>query len=386
MLASERRELREAAREFAEGEIAPRASAWDRERAFDRGVLDRLAELGFLGMRVPEEYGGLGLDLESYLAVLEEIARADLAVALTVAVQNGPVPHLILAHGTEAQRASWLPMLASGEKIAAFALAEADAGSDPGALLTRAERTSGGAWRLDGSKRWVTNGSLADLAVVFARTSLPGESPGVGAFLVDTDAEGYRVAGRERTMGLRASETVAVELAGVRVGEDRLVGDAGSGLGYALEAVDVGRLGVAAQAVGVAQAALEHAVRYSRERRQFGRRIADFGAIRSKLATMATKVAASRALVAGVAAALGQPGTQTRDGLTAAASSAMAKLSASETAMWVTEEAVRIFGGYGFMREFPVEKLMRDAKGTEIFGGTSEIMRLVVGRALTGVA
>lgn len=385
MLASERREVREAAREFAEGEIAPCAAAWDREQAFDRGVLDRLAELGFLGMRVPEEYGGLGFDLESYVVVLEEIARADLGVALTVAVQNGPVPHLILAHGTEAQRASWLPMLASGEKIAAFALAEADAGSDPGALVTRAERTPGGAWRLDGSKRWVTNGSLADVAVVFARTSPPGESPGVGAFLVDTGAEGYRVAGREKTMGLRASETVAVELAGVRVGEDRLVGDAGSGLGYALEAVDVGRLGVAAQAVGVAQAALEHAVRYSRERRQFGRRIADFGAIRSKLATMATRVAASRALVAGVAAALGQSGTQTRDGLTAAASSAMAKLSASETAMWVTEEAVRIFGGYGFMREFPVEKLMRDAKGTEIFGGTSEIMRLVVGRALTGV-
>ena len=385
MLASERRVVREAAREFAEGEIAPRAAAWDRERAFDRGVLDRLAELGFLGMRVPEEYGGLGFDLESYVAVLEEIARADLGVALTVAVQNGPVPHLILAHGSEAQRTSWLPMLASGEKIAAFALAEADAGSDPGALLTRAEGTPGGAWRLDGSKRWVTNGSLADLAVVFARTSPPGESPGVGAFLVDTNAKGYRVAGREKTMGLRASETVAVELAGVRVGEDRLVGDAGSGLGYALGAVDVGRLGVAAQAVGVAQAALEHAVRYSRERRQFGRRIADFGAIRSKLATMATRVAASRALVAGVAAALGQSGTQTRDGLTVAASSAMAKLSASETAMWVTEEAVRIFGGYGFMREFPVEKLMRDAKGTEIFGGTSEIMRLVVGRALTGV-
>ncbi|MCE2397603.1 MAG: acyl-CoA dehydrogenase family protein [Gemmatimonadetes bacterium] len=386
MLASERREVREAAREFAEGEIAPCAAAWDRERAFDRRVLDRLAELGFLGMCVPEEYGGLGFDLETYVAVLEEIARADLAVALTVAVQNGPVSHLILAHGTRAQRTNWLPMLASGERIAAFALAEADAGSDPGALLTRAERTHEGAWRLDGSKRWVTNGSLADVAVVFAGTSPPGEGPGVGAFLVDTDAKGYRVAGREKTMGLRASETVAVELAGVRVGEDRLVGDAGSGLGYALEAVDVGRLGVAAQAVGVAQAALEHAVRYSRERRQFGRRIADFGAIRSKLATMATKVAASRALVAGVAAALGQSGTPTRDGLTAAASSAMAKLSASETAMWVTEEAVRIFGGYGFMREFPVEKLMRDAKGTEILGGTSEIMRLVVGRALTGVA
>lgn len=386
MLASERRVVREAAREFAEGEIAPRAAAWDRERAFDRGVLDRLAELGFLGMRVPEEYGGLGFDLESYVAVLEEIARADLAVALTVAVQNGPVPHLILAHGTEAQRAGWLPLLASGERIAAFALAEADAGSDPGALLTHAERTPGGAWRLDGSKRWVTNGSLADVAVVFARTSPSGKDPGVGAFLVDTDAEGYRVTGREETMGLRASETVAVELAGVRVGEDRLVGDAGSGLGHALEAVDVGRLGVAAQAVGVAQAALEHAVRYSRERRQFGRRIADFGAIRSKLAMMATKVAASRALVGEVAAAMGQSGTQTRDGLTAAASSAMAKLSASETAMWVTEEAVRIYGGYGFMREFPVEKLMRDAKGTEIFGGTSEIMRLVVGRALTGAA
>ena len=385
MLASERREIQALARDFVEGEIVPHAAAWDRDRTFDREVLDRLGELGFLGMRVPEEYGGLGFDPETYVAVLEEIARGDLAVALTVAVQNGPVPHLIMAHGTEAQKKTWLPALASGEKIAAFALAEADAGSDPQALETRAERVSGG-WRLSGAKRWVTNGSLADVAVVFALTAAREERVEMGAFLVDTGGEGYRVGRREKTMGLRASEIVAVELGGVRVGDDRLVGDARSGLRYALEAVDVGRLGVAAQAVGVAQAALEHAVRYARERRQFGRRIADFGAIRSKLAVMATRVAGSRALVAQGAAARAAPDERARDGLSAAVRAAIAKLSASETAVWVTEEAVRIFGGYGFMREFPVEKLMRDAKGTEIFGGTSEIMRLVIGRALTGAA
>jgi alkylation response protein AidB-like acyl-CoA dehydrogenase len=230
----------------------------------------------------------------------------------------------------------------------------------------------------------VTNGSRADVVIAFARTGPDaGSKTPIGAFLVDTGAEGYRVGKRETTMGLRASETVWVELDGVRVSHGRLVGDRGRGLGYALDALDLGRLGIAAQAAGIAQAALEHATRYAGERRQFGRPIASFGAVRSKLAVMATGVAASRALFMEGAAAWEKRGQLADGGPPVTARSAMAKLFASETAGRVTEEAVRIFGGYGFMREFPVEKLMRDAKGTEIYEGTSEILRFVIGRLLT---
>jgi len=385
MLTSEQREIRELARDFAEREIVPRAAAWDRGGGFDREVLDALAELGFLGMLVPSEYGGLDFDVPTYLVALEEIARGDASLALTVAIQNGPVAHILLAHGSEEQKSRWLPALAAGEKIAGFALSEAEAGSDPAGMSTRA-RLRDDMWCLSGSKKWVTNGSLADVVIVFARTDSAGSGAPIGAFLVATDADGYRVGEREKTMGLRASETVSVDLEGVRLEADRLVGSPADGLGYALGALDLGRLGIAAQAVGIARAALEHATRYARERRQFGRPIAAFGAIRSKLAVMATKVAASRALAREGAEAWEASRSGLGPGLPVTASSAMAKLAASETAMWVTEEAVRIFGGYGFMREFPVEKLMRDAKGTEIYEGTSEILRLVVGRALTGVA
>ena len=382
MLTAEQREIRELARDFVEGEIVPRAASWDRGRAFDREVLDKLAELGFLGMLTPPDYGGLGFDVPTYLVALEEIARGDASLALTVAIQNGPVPHILLTHGTEEQKSRWLPALAAGEKIAGFALSEAEAGSDPSGMSTRA-CAKDGMWTISGSKKWVTNGSRADVVIVFARTGPAESRPPIGAFLVDTDAEGYRVGRREKTMGLRASETVSVDLAGVQVGTERLVGDPGRGLGYALGALDLGRLGIGAQAVGIAQAALEHATRYARERHQFGRPIADFGAIRSNLAIMATRIAASRALVMEGAAAWEARGAGDRTGLPITARSAMAKLLASETSMWVTEEAVRIFGGYGFMREFPVEKLMRDAKGTEIYEGTSEILRLVIGRAVT---
>lgn len=385
MLTPEQREIRDLARGFVEGEIVPRAAAWDRDRAFDREVLDKLAELGFLGMLTPPEYGGLGFDVPTYLVALEEIARGDAALALTVAIQNGPVPHIILTHGSEEQKTHWLPALASGEKIAGFALSEADAGSDPSGMTTRACAEEG-AWTISGSKKWVTNGSRADVVIAFARTGPDGSRPPIGAFLVDTDAAGYRVGRREKTMGLSASETVSVDLEGVRVGTERLVGDPARGLAYALGALDLGRLGIGAQAVGIAQAALEHASRYARERRQFGRPIAEFGAIRSNLAIMATRIAASRALVMEGAAAWEGRGAGDGEELPVTARSAMAKLLASETAMWVTEEAVRIFGGYGFMREFPVEKLMRDAKGTEIYEGTSEILRLVIGRAVTGSA
>lgn len=383
MLTEDQRAIRELARDFADGEIVPRASEWDREGAFDRGILDKLAGLGFLGMMVPERFGGLELDLPTYLVAFEELARGDAALSLTIHIQNGPVPVILLEHGTEEQRSQWLPALASGERIAGFALSEAGAGSDPASMTTRASRVDGG-WEISGAKKWVTNGGLADVMLVFARTGGPDVGGrAIGAFLVDTDAPGYRVGKREKTMGLRASETVEVELHGVRVTSDRLVGNPSHGLRYALEALDLGRLGIGAQAVGIARAALEHALAYSRERHQFGRPIASFGAIRSKLSMMAARIAASRALVMEGARAWEERAAAGIGDVPVTVSSAMAKLVASETAAWVTEEAVRIFGGYGFMREFPVEKLMRDAKVTEIYEGTSEVLRLVIGRSLT---
>lgn len=372
-LADERREVQGLAREFAEAEIAPRAAAWDRDGAYERDVLEKLGELGFLGMLIPEEYGGLGLDASTYLVALEELARADASVALAVSIHNGPVARLLMAHGSAAQKSRWLPALASGKKIGGFALSEPDAGSDPGGLATEARRRADG-WTVSGVKRWVTNGGRADVVCVFAKTEGT-----VGAFLVETDAEGYRPGRREKTMGLRASETVEVALDQVRLEPDRLVGDRAQGLGHALDAIDVGRLGIAAQALGIAQAAMEHATSYAGERRQFGRPIAAFGAVRSKLAVMATRIAASRALLM-QAAGVWEASPQ---GPSAALWPAMAKLQASETAAWVTDQAVNVLGGCGFMREFPVERLMRDAKATEIYEGTSEILRMVIGRSVT---
>ena len=372
-LADERREVQGLAREFAEAEIAPRAAAWDRDGAYERDVLEKLGELGFLGMLVPEEYGGLGLDASTYLVALEELARADASVALAVSIHNGPVARLLMAHGSAAQKSRWLPALASGKKIGGFALSEPDAGSDPGGLATEARRHADG-WTVSGVKRWVTNGGRADVVCVFAKTEGT-----IGAFLVETDAEGYRPGRREKTMGLRASETVEVALDRVRLGPDRLVGDRAQGLGHALDAIDVGRLGIAAQALGIAQAAMEHAASYAGERQQFGRPIASFGAVRSKLAVMATRIAASRALLM-QAAGVWEASPR---GPSAALWPAMAKLQASETAAWVTDQAVNVLGGCGFMREFPVERLMRDAKATEIYEGTSEILRMVIGRSVT---
>jgi hypothetical protein len=382
-LAVEQSQIQALARDFADGELCPHAARWDEARALDGDVFAKLADLGFLGMLVPEGYGGLAFDVPTYLLVLEELARGDAAVALAVAIHCGPVTGMILRHGTAAQRERWLPRLASGEALGAFALSEPDAGSDAGALSSRAEPCGGG-WTLHGVKRWVTNGARAGVAVVFARTA-----SGVGAFLVEPGAPGYRVVGAERTLGVRASETVTIELDGVAVEHGALVGGEGDGLKVALEAIDLGRAGIAAQAVGIARAAMEHAVAYAIERHQFGRPLADFGATQAKLAEMHRRIAAARALThhAGDALQAALKGEHPRagpDGVTARA--ATAKLTASEAATWVADEAVQIFGGYGYMRDYPVERLLRDAKGTEIYEGTNEIMRHVIAREVLRAA
>jgi hypothetical protein len=379
MPTSEQLEIQALARDFAGRELRSHGAAWDAGRALDDEIFEKLAEIGFMGMLIPGSYGGLELDLPTYLLVLEELAWGDASVALAVAIHNGPVASVLRRHGSEEQRTRWLPVLASGEALGAFALSEPEVGSDARAVATRAEREGDG-WRLNGRKRWVTNGARAGLVVTFART---GED-GVGAFLVPPDTDGYTVGGRETTLGLRASETVAVELSDVRLGADALLGDAAAGLAYALEALDVGRAGIAAQAVGIARAAMEHAAAYALEREQFGGAIARFGAIQAKLADMAHRIAAGRALAHEAGAALdaarngaGHPRTGV-GGVTSRA--AIAKLVASEAATWVADEAIQVYGGYGYMRHYPVEKLLRDAKGTEIYEGTNEIMRKVIAR------
>jgi alkylation response protein AidB-like acyl-CoA dehydrogenase len=379
MVTSEQLEIRSLARQFASGEIRPYSATWDASRELDESAFRKLAELGFLGMRVPEFSGGLELELSTYLVALEQLSWGDAAVGLSVAIHNGPVTELIARHGSEEQRAHFLPQMASGESLGAFALSEPEAGSDARAVTTEAERIDGG-WHLRGTKRWVTNGERAGLVIVFART---GEDT-LGAFLVDPSAAGYSVTGRERTMGLRASETVSIEL-DLTVPDDRVLGDPARGYVYALEALEVGRLGVAAQAVGIAQAAFEHACRYAVERKQFGKSLSAFGAIQAKLADMATGVAAARALILEVAGRrdaldAGQEDPAPEGSPSIAAAAAMAKLIASETAMNVADEAVQIFGGYGYMRDYPVEKLMRDAKGTEIYEGTNEVLRYLIAR------
>ena len=374
---AEQLEIQALARDFADGELAPHAAAWDEARSLGDDVFGKLAELGFLGMLVPEEHGGLGFDVTTYLLVLEELSRGDAAVGLSVAIHCGPVTGLVLRHGTDAQKAHWLPRLASGEALGAFALSEAEAGSDA-ASLTAEARLDGDTWVLAGEKRWVTNGRRAGLVVTFARTP-----EGVGAFLVEPDTAGYAVGSAEVTLGLRASETVSVTLDDLRLPTSGLLGSPAEGMTYALQALDVGRVGIAAQAVGIGRCAMEHAVAYALERQQFGKALADFGATRAKVAEMHRRIAGARTLAhhAGEALQGYLGGTHPRtgaDGATALA--AAAKLAASEAATWVADEAVQIFGGYGYMRDYPVEKLLRDAKGTEIYEGTNEIMRHVIAR------
>ena len=375
MLNDEQLELQQLARDFAEAELRPHTAAWDEQRALDDSVFEKLAESGFLGMLIPEEHGGLGFELATYLTVLEELAWGDAAVALSVAIHNGPVVELLLRHGTDEQKLRWLPVMATGEVLGAFALSEPERGSDASSISTTA-RLDGDEWVLDGTKRWVTNGARAGVVVVFARTS----EDGLGAFLVPTDADGYEVGEQEKTLGLRASQTVSVRLNGVRLPSVALIGDAGQGLRYALEALDLGRIGIAMQATGIGRAAIEHAAGYALERQQFGRPIARFGALQAKLADAAQRVAGGRALAFQAAAAWKQGAENGArlgsEGVTAQA--AIAKLAASEAASFASDEAIQIFGGYGYMKHYPVERLLRDAKGTEIYEGTNEIMRRVI--------
>ncbi|HVM16949.1 MAG TPA: acyl-CoA dehydrogenase family protein [Gaiellaceae bacterium] len=372
-LAEEHREIQALAREFARAEIEPHAAAWDREHRFPRELYAKLAELGLMGVCVPEEWGGAGADFLSYVLVLEELSRADAGVGVTVAVHTSACTLPILAFGTEEQRSRFVPPLAGGDVIGAFALTEPEAGSDAGSLRTRAER-AGDEWVITGTKQWITNGSYAGTFLLFARTDpdTPG-ARGVSAFVLD--AEHVRVTREEEKLGLNSSSTVDLSVEGARVSADRLLHEERKGFHVAMSTLDGGRIGIAAQALGIAQAAYEAARAYALERRQFGQRIADFQAIQWKLADMATEIDAARLLVYRAA-------WLKQEGRPHAAEGAKAKLFASEMARRQTAEAIQILGGYGYTKEFPVERYYRDAKITEIYEGTSEVQRIVIARDL----
>ncbi|HWO88513.1 MAG TPA: acyl-CoA dehydrogenase family protein [Gemmatimonadales bacterium] len=376
--AETRKQIIELAREFAAEHVVPHALRWDEEKALPVQVLRSLGELGFFGMLIPEDWDGLGLDTETYLLALEEIAAADGSVAIAMGVHNSLPTQMLLRWGSEAQKEKWLRPMARGELLGAFALSEPDSGSDAASLRCQASRASDGGWVLDGTKAWVTNGALADVVIAMARTDQPGDrkgARGISAFIVPRDTPGYLPGKPEDKMGLRASNTVAVTFEQLHLPPDALLGEEGRGFSYALSALDGGRLGVAAQACGIARSALQHAVRYATERRQFERPIAEFQAVQFKLADMATQLAAARSLLLEAA--------RRRDaGEDVTLYASMAKLFASDMVMRVTSDAVQIFGGYGYMRDYPVEKLMRDAKVISIYEGTDEIQRVVIARQL----
>jgi alkylation response protein AidB-like acyl-CoA dehydrogenase len=376
-LTEEQREIQRVARGFAQEEIAPFVDQWDRDAHFEPSIIGKLGALGFLGMMVPEKYDGLALDTSTYLVALEEIAAVDASTAVLMSVHNSLPTQIILRYGNEEQRQRFLPRMARGEVLGAFALSEPESGSDAASLRTQAER-HGDHWVLNGTKAWVTSGDAAGAILVAARTDKPGDRRGprgIGMFVVTPDLPGFHVGKKEDKLGLRSSPTVQLVFDNLRVPAENLIGAEGTGFIYAMQSLDSGRLGIAAQAIGIARSALEHATRYAAERKQFNKPIKEFEAIQFKLADMATRVTASRALLHAAAAAKdrGQPITQF---------SAMAKLFASESAMWVTTQAVQIFGGYGYVKEYPVERLFRDAKVTEIYEGTSEIQRIVIAREL----
>ncbi|HEX3312161.1 MAG TPA: acyl-CoA dehydrogenase family protein [Streptosporangiaceae bacterium] len=364
-------DLLDLVREIGDAELLPRVAADEKAGRFPRHVFGTLGKAGLLGLPFPERYGGAGQPYEVYLQVLEEIGARWASVGVGVSVQSLTCFPL-LNYGTEAQRERWLPELIGGDLLGAYCLSEPDAGSDPGAMRTRATRTEHG-WRLDGTKAWVTHGGQADFYTVLART---GEgSRGISCFLVPAGTPGLTAAEPEQKMGLTASTTTSMHFDGVEIEADRLIGDEGQGLSIALAALDAGRLGIAAVATGLAQAALEHAVAYAKQRRTFGQAIIDHQGLGFLLADMQAGVQSARATYLDAARRkdLGRPyGTE----------ASVAKLVATDMAMRVTTDAVQVLGGYGYTRDFPVERFMREAKVMQIFEGTNQIQRLVISRRL----
>jgi alkylation response protein AidB-like acyl-CoA dehydrogenase len=373
-LTEEQQALRQTVREFARAEIAPLAGELDRSPRFPWETLRKMGELGLLGVTTPEEYGGAGLDTVTYAVLLEEVAAADASHATIMSVTNGLPQSLLLSHGTEEQRRRYLPRLASGEWIGAFCLSEPHAGSDAVAMRTRAERVEGG-YLLTGTKAWVTSAGEAQLYVVMAKTDPAAGARGVTAFVVEKGAPGMTFGRAEEKLGQHAAVTRSVTFDRCFVPSEARLGGEGQGFVIAMSGLDGGRIGIAALAVGVARAAFEAARSYANERQAFGRAIHEFQGVGFKLADMATRIDASRLLTLRAAWLKDRGFRVTRE-------AAMAKLFASETANAVTHDAVQVLGGYGYTKDFPVERYFRDARVTEIYEGTSEIQRIVIHRQL----
>ncbi|MFE3073394.1 acyl-CoA dehydrogenase family protein [Streptomyces sp. NPDC059247] len=377
-LSEEQEAVRRLAEEFVAREIAPHAVAWDRAEEVDRAIVRKLGALGFLGLTVPEEYGGSGGDHLAYCLVTEELGRGDSSVRGIVSVSLGLVAKTIAAWGDEAQKRAWLPRLASGEALGCFGLTEPGTGSDAGNLATRAVR-DGGDYVIDGTKMFITNGTWADVVLLFARTGAAPGHKGVSAFLVPADAPGLTRRPVHGKLGLRGQATAELVLEGVRVPASALLGPEGKGFSVAMSALAKGRMSVAAGCVGIAQAALDAAVRYAGEREQFGKPIASYQLVQELISDISVDVAAARLLTWRVADLIDR-------GQDFATAASQAKLYASEAAVRAANNALQVFGGYGYIDEYPVGKLLRDARVMTLYEGTSQIQKLIIGRALTGVS
>jgi alkylation response protein AidB-like acyl-CoA dehydrogenase len=376
-LTREQELVRSSAREFAEREVAPRAREWDREETMDRAIVGKLAEVGFLGAGLPEEHGGLHLDTVSYCLLMEELGRADSSVRGIVSVNVGLVGKTIAEWGSDEQKRAWLPGLCSGEGLGCYALTEPGSGSDPGSLTTRAER-DGGEWLLNGSKLFITLGSWASVALVFARTG--GDGPrGITCFAVPTDSPGFTALPIKGKLGLRAQDTAELFLEDVRVEDANRLGAEGDGFKVAMSALDNGRISLAAGCVGIAAGCLAASIGYARERTQFGKPVASFQLVQELIADIAVETEAARLLSwrAATLADRGEPHTL---------ESSLAKYYASEVSVRAANAAVQVHGGYGYVDEYPVGKYLRDARVTTLYEGTSQIQKLIIGRALTGAS
>jgi len=368
------RMIRETARKFAQEKLAPGSMERDEREEFPSAALKELGSLGFMGMMVPEQYGGIGLDTISYAIAVEEVSKVDASMGVIMSVNNSLVCFGINRYGNDDQKDRYLRDLASGMKLGAFALSEPEAGSDASNQHTLAKKM-GHAYILNGTKNWITNGSTADVVLVMAATDRPKGPKGISTFIVERGTPGFTVARKERKLGIRSSDTVSLSFQDCRVPAANRIGGEGEGFTFAMKTLEGGRIGIAAQAVGIAQASLDASVKYARERRAFDRPIADLQAIQFKIAEMATGIEAARMLMFRAAALkdAGQPfGPE----------AAMAKLFASRIAVQSALEAIQIHGGYGYVREYLVERYLRDAKITEIYEGTSEIQRIVIARSL----
>jgi len=373
-LSEEQNILREMVRDFARREIDPVAAAGDLEHRFPRETLSKAAKLGLMGITVPADYGGSGMDFLSYVLILEEIARSCASTAVILSVHNTLACGSIHKFGDEEQKRAWLPPAASGESLGAYMLTEPGAGSDAASLSCRAERHGEG-WRINGSKAFISNGGQAGFGILYARTGPGEDSDGISAFILDMKTPGVIPGPEEAKMGLNASSTVMVNLEDVLLPENALLGKEGRGFPLALDMLNYGRIGIAAQALGMAEAALEESLKYGREREQFGRPISEFQSIQEKLTNMHMDVEAARLLTYKAAAAAVR-------GEKIILAAATAKLFASKAAVRCAEEAVQIHGGYGYIKEYKVERIFRDARVTEIYEGTSEVQRLVMARQL----